>query len=183
MGKSPCCSKEGVNRGAWTAAEDKMLTDYIKVQGEGRWRNLPKRAGKKVHDHHTTPSTPSNSNHRKIRRKPKIEPQPKIGESNVVRTKAIRCSKVFNIISPQPNKAQPMKAMDTPITNPLELSPYNGVLSPTPEEGNPLDANMGDVWLSDLLNSDFSGLCDFNDTVGDWTENIFLQPNVVSGGD
>ncbi|PSS36408.1 Anthocyanin regulatory C1 protein [Actinidia chinensis var. chinensis] len=250
MGKSPCCSKEGLNRGAWTAAEDKMLTDYIKVQGEGRWRNLPKRAGlkrcgkscrlrwlnylrpdikrgnishdeedliirlhkllgnrwsliagrlpgrtdneiknywntnlgKKVHDHHTTPSTPSNSNHRKIRRKPKIEPQPKISESNVVRTKAIRCSKVFNIISPQPNKAQPMKAMDTPTTNPLELSPYNGVLSPSPEEDNPLDANLGDAWLSDLLNSDFSGWFS-NDTVGDWTENIFLQPNMVSGGD
>ena len=45
MGRSPCCSKEGLNRGAWTAAEDKMLTDYVNVQGEGRWRNLPKRAG------------------------------------------------------------------------------------------------------------------------------------------
>lgn len=45
MGRSPCCSKEGLNRGAWTAVEDKILTDYIKVHGEGRWRNLPKRAG------------------------------------------------------------------------------------------------------------------------------------------
>ncbi|MBA0568121.1 hypothetical protein Goshw_013007 [Gossypium schwendimanii] len=47
MGRSPCCSKEGLNRGAWTALEDKILTDYIKVHGEGRWRNLPKRAGLK----------------------------------------------------------------------------------------------------------------------------------------
>ncbi|KAK2975976.1 hypothetical protein RJ640_013007 [Escallonia rubra] len=45
MGRSPCCSKVGLNRGAWTAAEDKTLSDYIKLHGEGRWRNLPKRAG------------------------------------------------------------------------------------------------------------------------------------------
>ncbi|KAK2645003.1 hypothetical protein Ddye_020198 [Dipteronia dyeriana] len=47
MGRSPCCSKEGMNRGAWTAMEDKILTSYIKVHGEGKWRNLPKRAGLK----------------------------------------------------------------------------------------------------------------------------------------
>ncbi|PKI75708.1 hypothetical protein CRG98_003903 [Punica granatum] len=47
MGRSPCCSKEGLNRGAWTAQEDKILCDYIKAHGEGRWRNLPKRAGLK----------------------------------------------------------------------------------------------------------------------------------------
>ncbi|TXG61799.1 hypothetical protein EZV62_013162 [Acer yangbiense] len=45
MGRSPCCSKIGMNRGAWTAMEDKILTSYIKVHGEGKWRNLPKRAG------------------------------------------------------------------------------------------------------------------------------------------
>ncbi|XP_048227547.1 transcription factor MYB123 isoform X2 [Ricinus communis] len=44
MGRSPCCSKEGLNRGAWTALEDKILTAYIKAHGEGNWRNLPKRA-------------------------------------------------------------------------------------------------------------------------------------------
>ncbi|XP_030448569.1 transcription factor MYB123-like [Syzygium oleosum] len=47
MGRSPCCSKEGLNRGAWTAQEDKILTDYITAHGEGRWRNLPKKAGLK----------------------------------------------------------------------------------------------------------------------------------------
>ncbi|XP_057472427.1 transcription factor MYB1-like [Actinidia eriantha] len=47
MGRSPCCAKEGLNRGAWTAMEDKILKDYIKVHGEGKWRNLPKRAGLK----------------------------------------------------------------------------------------------------------------------------------------
>ncbi|KAK3436193.1 transcription factor MYB1 [Eucalyptus grandis] len=45
MGRSPCCSKEGLNRGAWTAQEDRILTNYIKAHGEGRWRNLPKKAG------------------------------------------------------------------------------------------------------------------------------------------
>ncbi|KAK9282159.1 hypothetical protein L1049_005071 [Liquidambar formosana] len=45
MGRSPCCSKEGLNRGAWTATEDKILTDYVKTHGEGKWRNLPKKAG------------------------------------------------------------------------------------------------------------------------------------------
>ena len=47
MGRSLCCVKEGMNRGAWTAMEDKILIEYINAHGEGRWRNLPKRAGKK----------------------------------------------------------------------------------------------------------------------------------------
>ncbi|KAH7574444.1 hypothetical protein JRO89_XS03G0296900 [Xanthoceras sorbifolium] len=44
MGRSPCCSKEGLNRGAWTATEDKILTDYINAHGDGKWRRLPKAA-------------------------------------------------------------------------------------------------------------------------------------------
>lgn len=48
MGRSPCCAKEGLNRGAWTAAEDRILSDYIKMHGEGKWRSLPKRAGKPI---------------------------------------------------------------------------------------------------------------------------------------
>ncbi|GKV00814.1 hypothetical protein SLEP1_g13438 [Rubroshorea leprosula] len=47
MGRSPCCAKEGLNRGAWTAMEDRMLKEYIEIHGEGQWRNLPKRAGLK----------------------------------------------------------------------------------------------------------------------------------------
>ncbi|RWR95906.1 transcription factor TT2-like protein isoform X1 [Cinnamomum micranthum f. kanehirae] len=47
MGRSACCSKEGLNRGAWTALEDKILISYIKTHGEGKWRSLPKRAGLK----------------------------------------------------------------------------------------------------------------------------------------
>ncbi|PON81627.1 MYB transcription factor [Trema orientale] len=47
MGRSPCCSNEGLNRGAWTVHEDKILSEYIKNHGEGRWRNLPQKAGLK----------------------------------------------------------------------------------------------------------------------------------------
>jgi transcription factor MYB, plant len=45
MGRRPCCAKEGLNRGAWSAREDAILTEYIKTHGEGKWRDLPKRAG------------------------------------------------------------------------------------------------------------------------------------------
>ncbi|KAJ8548124.1 hypothetical protein K7X08_021360 [Anisodus acutangulus] len=46
MGRKPCCSKEGLNKGAWTAKEDMLLTEYIKEHGEGTgWRSLPKKAG------------------------------------------------------------------------------------------------------------------------------------------
>ncbi|KAK1303005.1 Transcription factor MYB12 [Acorus calamus] len=44
MGRGPCCSKQGLNKGAWTAEEDKILIDYINSNGEGRWRRLPKKA-------------------------------------------------------------------------------------------------------------------------------------------
>ncbi|XP_008797438.2 transcription factor MYB1-like [Phoenix dactylifera] len=47
MGRRPCCSKVGLNRGAWSACEDRILVDYIKAHGEGKWRDLPKRAGLK----------------------------------------------------------------------------------------------------------------------------------------
>ncbi|XP_040999528.1 transcription factor MYB8-like [Juglans microcarpa x Juglans regia] len=48
MGRSPHCSKDqSLNRGTWTAIEDKILKGYIKIHGEGKWRNLPKRAGLK----------------------------------------------------------------------------------------------------------------------------------------
>ncbi|KAA8518342.1 hypothetical protein F0562_015775 [Nyssa sinensis] len=42
---TPCCSKVGLKRGPWTPEEDEVLANYIKREGEGRWRTLPKRAG------------------------------------------------------------------------------------------------------------------------------------------
>jgi len=47
MGRSPCCAKEGLNRGAWTKTEDIILSEYIRIHGDGGWRSLPKKAGLK----------------------------------------------------------------------------------------------------------------------------------------
>ncbi|GMI70282.1 hypothetical protein HRI_000697500 [Hibiscus trionum] len=45
MGRLPCCDKVGLKKGRWTAEEDEILTNYIKANGEGSWRSLPKNAG------------------------------------------------------------------------------------------------------------------------------------------
>ncbi|KAK9268481.1 hypothetical protein L1049_000232 [Liquidambar formosana] len=47
MGKTPCCDKNGLKKGPWTAEEDQKLIDYIQKHGQGRWRILPKNAGLK----------------------------------------------------------------------------------------------------------------------------------------
>ncbi|KAG7656447.1 Homeobox-like domain superfamily [Arabidopsis suecica] len=45
MGRSPCCEKAHMNKGAWTKEEDQRLIDYIRNHGEGSWRSLPKSVG------------------------------------------------------------------------------------------------------------------------------------------
>lgn len=45
MGRKPCCAKQGLNRGTWSAIEDEILTNYINIHGEGKWRDLAQRAG------------------------------------------------------------------------------------------------------------------------------------------
>ncbi|KAH7687306.1 myb proto-oncogene protein plant protein, partial [Dioscorea alata] len=45
MGRSPCCDAIGLKKGPWTPEEDKKLMEYIKNNGHGSWRNLPKNAG------------------------------------------------------------------------------------------------------------------------------------------
>uniref|UniRef100_A0A6N2MLY9 Uncharacterized protein n=1 Tax=Salix viminalis TaxID=40686 RepID=A0A6N2MLY9_SALVM len=45
MGRAPCCEKVGLKKGRWTAEEDEKLTEYIRANGEGSWRSLPKNAG------------------------------------------------------------------------------------------------------------------------------------------
>nr|GMD97529.1 myb-related protein 308-like [Ipomoea batatas] len=45
MGRAPCCSKEGLRKGPWSAKEDLLLTNHIQEHGEGQWRSLPKKAG------------------------------------------------------------------------------------------------------------------------------------------
>ncbi|XP_044476669.1 myb-related protein 308-like [Mangifera indica] len=45
MVRAPCCSKVGLHKGSWSVQEDSLLVNYIRVHGEGQWRNLPKNAG------------------------------------------------------------------------------------------------------------------------------------------
>ncbi|KAG6645001.1 transcription factor MYB4-like isoform X1 [Carya illinoinensis] len=45
MGRAPCCEKEGLKKGRWSAEEDEILIKYIQANGEGSWRSLPKNAG------------------------------------------------------------------------------------------------------------------------------------------
>eukprot|EP00253_Pinus_taeda_P023117 PITA_23117 len=47
MVRSPCCSKEGLSRGAWSAMEDMILSEYIRIHGTDGWKNIPKKAGLK----------------------------------------------------------------------------------------------------------------------------------------
>ncbi|KAK0570863.1 hypothetical protein LWI29_007639 [Acer saccharum] len=45
MGRKPCCTKQGLNRGTWSAQEDKVLINYIQIHGQGKWRDLPLKPG------------------------------------------------------------------------------------------------------------------------------------------
>ncbi|KDP28653.1 hypothetical protein JCGZ_14424 [Jatropha curcas] len=45
MGRTPCCDKKGLKKGPWTPEEDEILVEYIKKNGHGSWRSLPKLAG------------------------------------------------------------------------------------------------------------------------------------------
>ncbi|KAJ7960117.1 MYB transcription factor [Quillaja saponaria] len=45
MRKSCNCDKEGTNKGAWSKQEDQKLVDYIRTNGKGCWRSIPKAAG------------------------------------------------------------------------------------------------------------------------------------------
>ncbi|KAF3439664.1 hypothetical protein FNV43_RR17942 [Rhamnella rubrinervis] len=47
MGRRPCCEKEGISRGAWSAEEDSILLNHIQTHGQGKWRDVSHRAGLK----------------------------------------------------------------------------------------------------------------------------------------
>lgn len=55
MGRAPSSSRvttgEGLNKGPWTAEEDSILTAFVRANGEGNWRILPKRAGMDLGSH------------------------------------------------------------------------------------------------------------------------------------
>ncbi|KAH7865697.1 hypothetical protein Vadar_010031 [Vaccinium darrowii] len=221
MGRSPCCAKEGLNRGAWTAIEDKILTEYIKLHGEGKWRNLPKRAGLKrcgkscrlrwlnylrpdikrgniTHDEEDLiirlhkllgnrwsliagrlPGRTDNEiknywntsickkvqgskslNQSKSKSSFKTdEPKPNT-ESNVVRTKASRCTKLLT--SPEAQNLQDL--LRDRVVSP---EPANSV-SPFPSmEDNSFDFainfdQMDEKFLSDFFHADFAPLSDFD---------------------
>ncbi|XP_010051341.2 transcription factor MYB8-like [Eucalyptus grandis] len=49
MGRNPSRGKDGFKfkKGAWSALEDKILIDYVKVHGQGRWSKVCKATGLK----------------------------------------------------------------------------------------------------------------------------------------
>ncbi|KAK7265424.1 hypothetical protein RJT34_33044 [Clitoria ternatea] len=230
MGRSPCCSKEGLNRGAWTSHEDKILKEYIMVHGEGKWRNLPKRAGlkrcgkscrlrwlnylrpnikrgnissdeedliirlhkllgnrwsliagrlpgrtdneiknywntnlvKKVKDgHHQHQITNNTGNPMPPKATPSFSaPKLDSNSSNVVRTKATKCSKLLFLDPPNNNNS---------TDQPRPFLQYdNGFLPADEDKEISTDFlidfnNVGDICLSDLLNSDDClNMCDLS---------------------
>ncbi|KAE8704272.1 MYB330 protein [Hibiscus syriacus] len=44
-GRAPCCDKDKVKRGPWSAQEDLRLITFIQKHGHQNWRSLPKQAG------------------------------------------------------------------------------------------------------------------------------------------
>lgn len=46
MGKSSSSEESEVKKGPWTPEEDEKLVSYIHAHGPGKWRTLPKNAGK-----------------------------------------------------------------------------------------------------------------------------------------
>ncbi|KAL9234461.1 hypothetical protein vseg_009332 [Gypsophila vaccaria] len=45
MGRTPCCEKQGLKKGAWSCEEDELLLKYVTLHGHCSWRSLPKNAG------------------------------------------------------------------------------------------------------------------------------------------
>jgi len=37
-------------KGPWTSDEDKLLIEYVKLHGEGRWNSVSRLAGRYIHD-------------------------------------------------------------------------------------------------------------------------------------
>lgn len=112
-----------------------------------------------------------------------MDPQPKKESSNVVRTKAVRCSAKVLVISTPP---QPDKKTDQPMANTsMDKQPLDMIVQEVEDNNNSrdfaLDADIGegDVWLSGFLNSEELLMISHEEnTMEDWSGNSFLdQPN------
>lgn len=40
--------EEGWRKGPWTAEEDRLLIEYVRLHGEGRWNSVARLAGKQL---------------------------------------------------------------------------------------------------------------------------------------
>ncbi|TXG68369.1 hypothetical protein EZV62_003304 [Acer yangbiense] len=45
MARRACCVNEREKKGAWSSEEDELLTQFVKIHGEGKWRTLAEKAG------------------------------------------------------------------------------------------------------------------------------------------
>ncbi|KAF6138262.1 hypothetical protein GIB67_030547 [Kingdonia uniflora] len=176
MGRRPCCSKEGLKRGAWTALEDRTLKEYIQIHGEGGWRNLPieaglKRCGKSCRLRWLNYLRPDIKRgniseeeedliirlHKLLGNRILINPTPQgrvpppvpTTESRVVLTKATRCTKVF-FTQEEPGTVNEFVVKKAPESD--------GLLSDLMA-----DLDVGGLCLSEFLHSDFSDLRRFDD--------------------
>jgi myb proto-oncogene protein len=46
--------EEGWRKGPWTAEEDRLLVEYVRLHGEGRWNSVARLAGVYLTRIHTT---------------------------------------------------------------------------------------------------------------------------------
>ncbi|CAL0306952.1 unnamed protein product [Lupinus luteus] len=225
MGRSPCCSKDGLNKGAWSPNEDKILIEYIKVHGEGRWRNIPQIAagrlpgrtdneiknywnnhlGKKVKDGHQIITNAKSIENPKPNGIPKIKvkvtasPSQLKLDTDMVLTKTNMCSSVLikNPIS-NSSKAENSICNNDSVSDQIEPNENSGFLSFINKEEKELTTDLlkdfmvrEDICSSDILNSDFSNMCDFSysdnmcdslsdEILMDWTQSSLADETNVS---
>lgn len=48
--------EEGWRKGPWTSEEDRLLIEYVRVHGEGRWNSVARLAGMQFHPLYFIPS-------------------------------------------------------------------------------------------------------------------------------
>ncbi|GMN36865.1 hypothetical protein TIFTF001_006372 [Ficus carica] len=138
-------SKEGLSR-RWTAKEDKILTEYIKIHGEGQWNYLPQKA-----DFISNPK-PSNYDHESIEEKNQNqtekqqslceEPQPSQSESD--ETTSIPSPEE----APEELWGDPVAALSGDVYGVVQYEHFETILSPVMTlEENYCQLLHEDVWM------------------------------------